>query len=99
MPAASRSALHSSQRRSQTKAASAITRPPSSGESSSRARIPAFSFVGSSGTERHFYIAFQLVPHRFVLHRGAVRPGVIVQVFLVVYKQRGVRVEGPLETT
>src|SRR5215204_121878 len=40
----------------------------------------------------------QSVPHRFVFDRGAVRPGVVVQVLLVVYKQRGVGVEGPLET-
>src|SRR5918993_133986 len=39
----------------------------------------------------------QSVPHRFVFDRGTVRPGVVAQVLFVVYKQRGVRIEGPLQ--
>ena len=39
----------------------------------------------------------QSVPHRFVFDRGAVRPGVVAQVLLVVYKERSVRIEGPLK--
>src|SRR5829696_7851358 len=60
---------------------------------------PGLYLNGLIRNREPLYIAFQLVPHRFVFHRSAVRPCVIVQVFLVIYKQRGVWVEGPLETT
>src|SRR3712207_4374844 len=97
MPANSRPSPHSLQRGSATKAASPTTRAPSSGESSSRARVSALSCVGSSGRGSLFLASSNLVPHGFVLDRGSVRPGVVVQVLFVVYEQRGIGVEGPLQ--
>src|SRR5919112_4806094 len=88
---------HSSQRESATKVASSTTLAPSSGDSSSRAgsllatrrapRAQAISCVGPP----------QSVPHRFVLHRGAVGPGMVVEVILIVYEKRYIRIEGPLQ--
>src|SRR3712207_9219908 len=97
MPANSRPSPHSLQRGSATKVASPTTRAPSSGESSSRARVSVLSCVGSSGRGSLFLAFSNLVPHRFVLDRGSVRPGVVVQVLLVVYEQRGFGIEGPLQ--
>src|SRR5688572_26005316 len=97
MPAISRPSPHSLQRGSATKVASSRTRAPSSGESSSRARVWVLSCVGSSGRGSLFLASSNLVPHRFVLDRGSVRPGVVVQVLLVVYEQRGFGIEGPLQ--
>src|SRR5215203_6435221 len=54
-------------------------------------------FGGLTGQRQSLARVVQSVPHRFVFDRGAVRPGVVAQVFFVVYKQRGVWIEGPLQ--
>src|SRR5918998_5330980 len=75
-----------------------MMREPSSGQSSSRERVCALNSLGSSGRERQYSARVsQSIPHRFVLDRGTVRPDVVAQVFFVVYEQRGVRIEGPLQ--
>src|SRR3712207_2057732 len=52
---------------------------------------------GLPGQSQYPACVLQSVPHRLVLDRGAVRPGVVAQVFFVVYEQRGVRIKGPLQ--
>src|SRR3712207_951587 len=52
---------------------------------------------GLLGQRQYRVYVSQSVPHRFVLDRGTVRPDVVAQVFFVVYEQRGVRIEGPLQ--
>ena len=52
---------------------------------------------GLAGQRQSLSRVVQSVPHRFVFDRGTVRPGVVVQVLFVVYEQRGVRIEGPLQ--
>jgi hypothetical protein len=52
---------------------------------------------GLAGLRQSLSRVVQSVPHRFVFDRGTVRPGVVAQVLFVVYKQRGVRIEGPLQ--
>src|SRR5215217_1057951 len=52
---------------------------------------------GFAGQRQSLACVVQSVPHRFMFDRGTVRPGVIAQVLFVVYKQRCVRIEGPLE--
>src|SRR5215210_494813 len=52
---------------------------------------------GLAGQRQSLARVVQSVPHRFVFDRGTVRPGVVAQVLFVVYKQRCIRIEGPLE--
>src|SRR5215211_6435948 len=52
---------------------------------------------GLAGQRQSLSRVVQSVPHRIVFDRGTVRPGVVAQVLFVVYKQRGVRIEGPLQ--
>ena len=58
---------------------------------------PLLNSAGSPGREQSLSRVVQSVPHRFVFDRGTVRPGVVAQVLFVVYEQRRVRIEGPLE--
>ena len=53
---------------------------------------------GLAGQRQSLSRVVQSVPHRFVFDRGTVRPGIVAQVLFVVYEQRRVRIEGPLET-
>src|SRR5919199_1642005 len=52
---------------------------------------------GLLGQGEYLACFLQSVPHRFMLGRGTVRPRVVAQVLFVVYEQRGVRIEGPLQ--